>query len=368
MNRWQAAVALGLVALALGSTAAWPVGDTEVLATDCGIAAGRDTSNNTVICTYGLRPEDLREVTEAAVRGATSPLTATIVTLSKQLGVTETATKSLLRIVGQQDVPLERLGDALAKVANDYQQLQAQLATFNSDNPTARDLVKDAEADIAAGHFTKAHQLLQAAALVALGGPKAEIAEAILSNTNSFVKISTEFGEMIEVNSNVRFRLRNKELLIRQIEYIDKMIELFPNVRFINGSFFLPIMIKETDESNSGAVTKMNQWESDVWGNQLSTETLYEFQRALDDVEAVFDKNAPRINGLGRDMVQLFKQGMALRQALVSRWLSSPSEVISYEDMEKIHSKLSELDAVERRLLELRGAIIEENCKSFDEC
>ena len=83
MSRWQAALATGLMALALGSSSAWPLGDTEVTATDCGIAAGRDASNNTVTCTYGLRPEQVKELTEAAARGATGPLTATIVALSK---------------------------------------------------------------------------------------------------------------------------------------------------------------------------------------------------------------------------------------------------------------------------------------------
>jgi tetratricopeptide (TPR) repeat protein len=163
VSRWQAALATGLMALALGSSSAWPLGDTEVTATDCGIAAGRDASNNTVTCNYGLRPEQVKELTEAAARGATAPLTDTIVALSKQLGVTEDATKTLLRIVGEQDVPLERLSETLAKVANDYQRLQAQAAALNPDNPTARDLVKQAEAEIAAGHFPKAHQLLGAA-------------------------------------------------------------------------------------------------------------------------------------------------------------------------------------------------------------
>ena len=125
--------------LAMGSTSAWPLGDTEVTATDCGIAAGRDASNNTVTCTYGLSPEQVRELTEAA-----GPLTATLVALSKQLGATEEATETLLRIVGEQDVPLERLAETLAKVANDYQRLQTQAAALNPDNPTARDLVKQA--------------------------------------------------------------------------------------------------------------------------------------------------------------------------------------------------------------------------------
>ncbi len=64
--------------------------------------AGRDVN-------FGLTPEQVKELTAAAARGATAPLTTAIVDLSKRLGVTEDAAKTLLRIVGEQDVPLERL-------------------------------------------------------------------------------------------------------------------------------------------------------------------------------------------------------------------------------------------------------------------
>jgi hypothetical protein len=69
-------------------------------------------------------------------------------------------TKTLLRIVGEQDVPLERLSETLTnRVANDYKRLQAQAAALNPDNPTARGLVERAQAAIAVGHFADAHQL-----------------------------------------------------------------------------------------------------------------------------------------------------------------------------------------------------------------
>ena len=73
----------------------------------------------------------MKELTEAAARGATGPLTSAIVDLSKRLRITEDATKTL-RIVGEQDVPLERLAETLNRVANDYKRRQAQSA---SDDP-----------------------------------------------------------------------------------------------------------------------------------------------------------------------------------------------------------------------------------------
>ena len=125
-----------------------------------GVAAQNITNSPINI---GLTPEQVRELTEAAARGATGPLTTTIVDLSKRLGVTEDATKTLLRIVGEQDVPLERLSETLNRVANDYKRLQAQAAALNPENPTARSLVTQARAEIDAGHLAHAHELLRQA-------------------------------------------------------------------------------------------------------------------------------------------------------------------------------------------------------------
>jgi tetratricopeptide (TPR) repeat protein len=118
------------------------------------VSAGRDVN-------FGLTPEQVKELTEAAAHGATGPLTSVIVDLSKRLGVTEDATKTLLRIVGEQDVPLERLSETLNRVANDYKRLQAQVAALNPDNATARDLATQARAAIDAGQFEQARQLLR---------------------------------------------------------------------------------------------------------------------------------------------------------------------------------------------------------------
>src|SRR6476660_1000676 len=113
-----------------------------------GVAA-QNITNSPI--TFGLTPEQVKELTEAAARGATAPLTAAIVDLSKKLGVTEDATKTLLRIVGEQDVPPERLSETLNRVANDYKRLQAQAAALNPENPKARSLITQARAEIDAG-------------------------------------------------------------------------------------------------------------------------------------------------------------------------------------------------------------------------
>src|SRR5262245_33328917 len=113
-RRWQAelaALCLALLAWAAAPQTRLALGD-SVTASDCSIAAGGSVTNNTVTCNFGLTPEQLKELTKAAVAGATGPLLDRIEDISKRLGVTEEAAKALLRIVGEQtDVPDERLAE-----------------------------------------------------------------------------------------------------------------------------------------------------------------------------------------------------------------------------------------------------------------
>ncbi len=160
----------GAVAAALAVVvprAALAFGD-KVEAGSCSIASAGSASNNTVTCNFGLTSEQLKQVTEAAVtgavKGATGPLVDRITDISKTLGVTEDAAKTLLKIVGEDpNIPEDKLAQALTKVASDYKRLQAQAAALNPDNPTAKALVDKAKSEIVAGHLQHAHQLLRQA-------------------------------------------------------------------------------------------------------------------------------------------------------------------------------------------------------------
>jgi hypothetical protein len=140
------------------------LGDTSTSAGPCSVAAGREASNNTLTCNFGLNsPEQLREVTRAAVEGATASYAKQVEEISKRLGVTEEAAKTLLRIAGEQDVPDERLAETLTKIANDYKRLQEQVAALSPENPVAKKLVEQAKPEIDAGHFERADDLLREA-------------------------------------------------------------------------------------------------------------------------------------------------------------------------------------------------------------
>jgi tetratricopeptide (TPR) repeat protein len=165
-QRWLA-LTIGATLLLTHTRIAAALGDTTVKADPCSIAAGGDARNNTVTCNFGLTPEQLKELTTAAVAGATGPLLDRFQALSSKLGVTREAAKTLLRIVGEQpDLPDEKLAEVLTKVAADYKRLKEQAATLDPDNPAAQALIAHANAAIDTGDLDQAHDLLREATQV----------------------------------------------------------------------------------------------------------------------------------------------------------------------------------------------------------
>ncbi len=121
------------------------------------------TAGGNVAVTYGLKPEEVQQLTKAAAAGAVGPLADKIVDLSGKLGVTQGAAVTMLRIVGQQDVPLDKLPQKLAEVAEQYKTAMARVAALDPQDPVTRDLVERAQAAIKAGHLDEADQLLNRA-------------------------------------------------------------------------------------------------------------------------------------------------------------------------------------------------------------
>ena len=89
---WQGAIGFILIAIALSLTPARAAADSAVGAAPCSVAAGHDASNNTLVCNFGLTPEQLK----AAVKGATEAQQEHLDKISETLGVTKSATKSVL--------------------------------------------------------------------------------------------------------------------------------------------------------------------------------------------------------------------------------------------------------------------------------
>jgi tetratricopeptide (TPR) repeat protein len=157
-----ATVALSVAVIAFEQQTAVALGD-KVEAGSCAIANSGSASGNSVTCNFDMPPEKLKELIAAALKGGEDPILDRLVQISKTLGVTEDAAKTLLKIVGEDPNVPDDMAEALTKVAGDFKRLQAQAAALNPDNPLARSLVDEAKSEIDAGHFERAHELLHQA-------------------------------------------------------------------------------------------------------------------------------------------------------------------------------------------------------------
>jgi tetratricopeptide (TPR) repeat protein len=160
-RRRSALAALLLAATMLHPPHARAFGDTTTGA-PCGITANGQANNNNIYC--GLTKEELIDLIKAATGNDVASVAKELARVSTALGVTQEAARSLLRIVGEEkDIPPEKLGEALSRVAQDYKRLLAQAAALNPDNPTAKALVDKARTEIDAGRFKEARELLRQA-------------------------------------------------------------------------------------------------------------------------------------------------------------------------------------------------------------
>jgi tetratricopeptide (TPR) repeat protein len=152
--------------IVFGQQAAVAIGD-RAEAGSCAIANAGSASGNTITCNFDMPPEKLKELIEAALKGGEEPILDRLEQVSETLGITKGAAKNLLKIVGEDStIPDDKLAEALTKVAGDYKRLQAQVASLNPDNQTAKALVEQAKPEIDAGHFGRAHELLREATQV----------------------------------------------------------------------------------------------------------------------------------------------------------------------------------------------------------
>jgi hypothetical protein len=88
----------------------------------------------------GFTAVQVRELIEATTKGADER----IAEISRQLGVTQGAMRTMLATVGQADVPDEKLAAKLAEVFEQNRKASAAMAALQPDNPVAQAHVLDA--------------------------------------------------------------------------------------------------------------------------------------------------------------------------------------------------------------------------------
>src|SRR5262249_35820003 len=133
----------------------------QVNADTGGIAIGRDVIQSTVI--IGIPQEKVDELVRDA-RRSLEELTAqqreNIALLKEKLDLNERQVRAALGILGENDIPRERLAAKLVEIAERFKTLQATASAQLGDDPKVAALKAHAQAAVEAGELIKADALL----------------------------------------------------------------------------------------------------------------------------------------------------------------------------------------------------------------
>lgn len=158
LDRGPLFLVLLVIAAMDAATPAWSQATTQ------GAQSPAIVSQGNVAVTYGLAPEQVQELTKAAVAGATGPMSAQLVEVSGELGITQEAALTLLRVLGEQNAPLERLPEKLGEITTRYKQAVERLQAIDvQDDPVTQTLVERAQSAIKDGYLAEADDLLRQA-------------------------------------------------------------------------------------------------------------------------------------------------------------------------------------------------------------
>jgi tetratricopeptide (TPR) repeat protein len=131
------------------------------------IVAGRDATVNYGTINYGYTPAQVGGLVAIATGRATADAAEArreVGDLRQRLGVTEGAALAMLRTLGQADVPLERLPQALADLTARHKELLERLGRLEgAADPRVAQLKAEARAAVERGDYDTAEQRLKEA-------------------------------------------------------------------------------------------------------------------------------------------------------------------------------------------------------------
>jgi hypothetical protein len=133
----------------------------QVRADTGSIAIGGSVTGSTVI--IGIPQEKVDELVRDAKRPLeelTAQQRENIVLLKEKLVLNEHQVRAALAIVGENDIPPERLSGKLVEIAERFKELQATVSAQPGDDPKITALKTDARKAIEAGELAKADALL----------------------------------------------------------------------------------------------------------------------------------------------------------------------------------------------------------------
>ena len=132
----------------------------QVNAETGGIAIGRDVIQSTVI--IGIPQEKVDELVRDAKRSLeelTAQQRENIALLKDKLDLNVSQVRAALAILGENDIPPERLAAKLVEIAERFKDLQATASAQPGDDPKIAALKADAQKAIAVGELARADAL-----------------------------------------------------------------------------------------------------------------------------------------------------------------------------------------------------------------
>jgi tetratricopeptide (TPR) repeat protein len=133
----------------------------QIKADTGGVAIGRDVIQSTIV--VGIPQEKVDELVRDAKRPLeelTSQQRENITLLKEKLDLNERQVRAALGILGENDIPPERLAAKLVEIAERFKELQATASAQPDDSPKIAALKADAQKAIEAGELGKASELL----------------------------------------------------------------------------------------------------------------------------------------------------------------------------------------------------------------
>jgi tetratricopeptide (TPR) repeat protein len=134
----------------------------DVTAGNRSVAAGRDIVNSQII--IGIPPEQLAGIIEASrkdLKDLTEHQKHEIETLKENLGVNEHALRAFFTILGEREVPSEKLATKLLEIAGNYKDLLVEAAPGPNDGPEIAKIKAAAKEALTAGQLNRADELLE---------------------------------------------------------------------------------------------------------------------------------------------------------------------------------------------------------------
>jgi len=152
---------LFVAALGMCFVASITVAYAQVRADTGGIAIGGSVTGSTVI--IGISQQKVDELVRDAKRPLeelTTQQRENIALLKEKLDLNERQARAALGILGENDIPPERLAAKLVEIAERFRDLQATALAQPGDSPTIITLKAEAQKAIEAGELSKADALL----------------------------------------------------------------------------------------------------------------------------------------------------------------------------------------------------------------